>query len=386
MKRFTEEQLERARAVSVIELAKEQGMELERHGHNYRAKSTGGRNWGGLLFNDEKNMWNWVSGGCGGNAIHFVMEFKGLSWVDAVYDLLGESENVFMVHDSYANPQKEEKPKVLTLPEKNDTYKHVYAYLIKTRGIDKEILDIFVKNKLIYEDKKRNCVFVGLDEDGTPRHAAVRSTNDQKKFRMDASGSDKKYAFHLAGTTDVVNVFEAPIDLLSYMTLQKRHQIPRDAHYVTLSGTALTALDQYLELHPEIKRINVCTDNDDAGKKCCEKIFEKYGQSIRIVRHRPHEKDYNEDLKEALKETTEENHSQRKTDSSKNDVEEENSQQSLDAKENEKINSTQSLNTQGIEATVPRGDSRELTEIKEKELEPDGLIKSEFEEDFSLSM
>lgn len=367
MKRFTEEQLERARSVSVIELAGEQGIELERHGHNYRAKSTGGKDWGGLLFNDEKNLWNWVSEDCGGNAIHFVMKFKGLSWVDAVHDLLGESENAFMVHDSYTNPQKEEKPKVLTLPTENDTYKHVYAYLMKTRCIDKEIVDIFVKNKLIYEDEKRNCVFVGLDEDGTAKHAAVRSTNDQKKFRMDASGSDKKYAFHLTGTTDVVNVFEAPIDLLSYMTLQKRHQIPMNAHYVVLSGTSLTALDHYLEVHPDIKRVNVCTDNDEAGKKCCEKIYEKYGESIRIVRHRPKEKDFNEDLKKAVKGPAEENNIQH-------------------TEELKKINDVQSLDTQGIEPSVPSWDSDGIVEIEEKELEPDGLIKSEFEEDFSLSM
>ena len=51
-----------------------------------------------------------------------------------------------------------------------------------------------------------------------------------------------------------------------------------------------------------------------------------------------------------------------------------------------KNKSQQSLDTQGIEPSVPLWDSDEIVEIEEKELEPDGLIKSEFEEDFSLSM
>lgn len=51
-----------------------------------------------------------------------------------------------------------------------------------------------------------------------------------------------------------------------------------------------------------------------------------------------------------------------------------------------KNKSQQSLDTQGLESSVPQWDSDGDTEIKEKELEPDGLIKPEFEEEFSLSM
>ena len=50
----------------------------------------------------------------------------------------------------------------MILPEKNDTYKHLFAYLIKARNIDKDIVAEFVDKKMIYEDRNKNCVFVVL--------------------------------------------------------------------------------------------------------------------------------------------------------------------------------------------------------------------------------
>lgn len=53
-----------------------------------------------------------------------------------------------------------------------------YAYLVKHRKIDRDIISTFAKEKLIYEDSEyHNAVFVGLDENGVPRHAHKRSVN-----------------------------------------------------------------------------------------------------------------------------------------------------------------------------------------------------------------
>nr|WP_312941009.1 DUF3991 domain-containing protein [Oscillibacter sp.] len=56
----------------------------------------------------------------------------------------------------------------------------VYAYLVKTRHIGRELVSFFAKQTLLYESCEKskdgtkeyhNAVFVGLDENGTPRHA-----------------------------------------------------------------------------------------------------------------------------------------------------------------------------------------------------------------------
>ena len=65
-------------------------------------------------------------------------------------------------------------------------------------------------------------VFVGRDSGtqnapGIPRYAHCRGTAD--KFRQDVSGSDKTYNFSYQGDSDQLFVFEAPIDMLSFIPM-----------------------------------------------------------------------------------------------------------------------------------------------------------------------
>ena len=111
------------------------------------------------------------------------------------------------------------------LPEKNETLNRVYGYLLKTRFLDKEVIDEFVRKGLIYEDKEyHNAVFVGLDENGVARHGHKRGTatyGKNQSFRGNIEGSDPLYPFHYKGSSNKVYVFEAPIDMLSYISLNK---------------------------------------------------------------------------------------------------------------------------------------------------------------------
>jgi hypothetical protein len=52
-----------------------------------------------------------------------------------------------------------------------------------------------VKNKQLYEDERKNCVFVGYDEEKQPRFISLRGTGS-KRFRKDLWGSDKTYPFY----------------------------------------------------------------------------------------------------------------------------------------------------------------------------------------------
>ena len=79
-------------------------------------------------------------------------------------------------------------------------------------------MNFFIAAGDIYEDAAHhNVVFVGREADGHPRYASSRGI--QEKFRQDAAGAEKAFGFAHRGTDKQLLVFEAPIDLLSFIEL-----------------------------------------------------------------------------------------------------------------------------------------------------------------------
>lgn len=165
-----------------------------------------------------------------------------------------------------AKPKPAPEPsKPFALPPAAGNQRRVFGYLLGTRQIDRAVLSAFVRKGLIYEDLPyHNAVFVGLDAAGISRHAHKRSTNSEgKPFRLNVEGSDPAYSFHWVGTSRQLYVFEAPIDLLSYITLHpegwQRHS------YVALCGVSGQALFQQLRDQPDLGEVFLCLDNDPAA-------------------------------------------------------------------------------------------------------------------------
>lgn len=89
---------------------------------------------------------------------------------------------------------KKDEPKVLLLPPKNKDCNRVIQYLF-WRGIDYQLIQECISDGTLYESADyHNAVFIGKDESGTPKYAALRSTLGST-FKQDASGSDKRYSF-----------------------------------------------------------------------------------------------------------------------------------------------------------------------------------------------
>lgn len=290
LKRFTDEQIERANRVDIVDYARSQGLELKRAGKSYRVANYSG----GFYITPEKNSWNWFNEERGGGVVQLCMELENKTWPEAVRTLLNEDMEPIR-HTREWKPEPEPQ-KEFHLPSSNDNYRHVFAYLIKSRGIDATVLKEMVDKKYIYENTKNSCVFVGRDKDGIPRHASVRSTNTQgKAFKQDVPGSKKEFSFSISGTSGTLNVFEAPIDALSYMSLQRLYGKQTNDSYLSLGGVTDKALERFLNDY-DIDKIRVCTDADEAGEKAVARIYEKYHEQYKIVRHRPQHKDFNEDL------------------------------------------------------------------------------------------
>lgn len=304
-KLFTDEQIAQANQVNILEYARRVGHTVEQ----VTAREYKIPNYGGLRIDGNGQRWNCFSAQKGGGPIQFVMFTESKSWKEAVMQLLGISQTLdsgqnHLYHQAEKLEKAEDGKGEFVLPEKNSTYKHVFAYLINTRKIDKDIVASMVKQKKLYENTHRSCVFVGYDQEGVARYASVRSTNTNgSSYRGDVANSNKAYAFRMEGISETLRVFEAPIDALSYATFLKIHNQPyQQDHFLALGCLGDVALKQYLKDHPEIKRIIFCLDNDQWGHKAAERWAEKYKQNYSIALHFPKGKDWNEDLVSFLKE------------------------------------------------------------------------------------
>lgn len=188
--------------------------------------------------------------------------------------------------------------------------RRVFAYLIKQRFIDREVLSHFAHEKLIYEDKEyHNAVFVGLDENGTARHAHKRGTYTQgEAYKGNVEGSNPNYSFHYNGAGDTLYVFEAPVDLLSFITLHqndwKDQKDWKQHSYVTLDGISEHALLQQIKQNPHLKNIVLCLDHDEAGIEATGRLkdiltgkdyYNPTDMKISVLQSQY--KDWNEDLK-----------------------------------------------------------------------------------------
>ena len=267
--KFTDDEIGIAERVNIISYA----LSL---GYPVKQVTTGSfkiEGYGGLYIHSGGHKWNWFSQNKGGGAIQFVMEIENKTWVDTVKTLIGKTDEVKI----YKPPEviEEETKRKFILPVKNSGFKHIFDYLINSRGIEKTIVYEFVKNDKLYENKYRSCVFVGYDKEKAPRFASIRSTNTTgKSFRGDIKDSDKSYPFCREGKNDSLCVFEAPIDLMSYLTLIRMHQVKNFAnHCISLGGVSGKALEHYLNENPDIKNIVLCLDDDEAGHFACNNLI-----------------------------------------------------------------------------------------------------------------
>lgn len=276
---YTQEQIDRANETNLEAFMRSQGEELTRSGNEFRWKKHDS-------LTVKGNKWFRHSESKGGYPIDFVMEFYGKSFPEAVEMLIRE-------------PGEGQTPTVpapvpeFHLPVPNITNVNAVNYLTKERGISEAIVNEFIEAGLIYEDAMHhNVVFVGRDENGIPRYAHCRGTAE--KFVQDVSGSDKSYGFSYRGTGTQLCVFEAPIDLLSFICLFKNKW--KEFSYISLGGTAGKALDRFLAENKDIDQVWMCLDSDQAGIDASKRLARMVPEGITVMQMKPKLKDWNEIL------------------------------------------------------------------------------------------
>ena len=287
-------------------------------------------------------MWYWFSRGIGGkSALDYLIKVKGIPFKEAVGMILGRAaemppvthnqENSLNPDETISKPNamdktdaihqsdpfdepaakdqlRKEQKKDLLLPKAVEGRpERVIAYLVD-RGIDRPLIEACINHKLIYESADyHNAVFVGYDQEGTARYAAIRGTRGP--YKGEATGSDKRFSFSLClpRQPPTVQVFESAIDLLSYATLE--HRAGRDWRgdaLLSLAGVfkqkrekvVPVALAQFLSDHPSVKTVCLHLDNDEIGRSAAKGIIEGLSdQPYEVINQPPSRgKDVNDQL------------------------------------------------------------------------------------------
>lgn len=204
---------------------------------------------------------------------------------------MGDSNGVLVTSPPVV---KEMKP--FELPAPNNNMRRAFAYLTITRGIDKDVLQAFIHRKMIYESADyHNAVFVGYDRNNIPRHAHKRGTATGSSYKGNQDGSLPEYSFHWHGTSEYICLFEAPIDMLSFISMHRENW--KDHSYAACCGVADHVLWQMIKDNPNLGYVHLCLDSDPPGQEAAHRIS-KMLSDMRIKSEIliPTRKDWNEDL------------------------------------------------------------------------------------------
>ncbi len=329
----SQRELEEIRNINIVDLVYRLGYTPQKKGNLYNLKEHDS-----LVIYPNTNSFFQFSTGKGGSVVDLHMALTGSNLKDSIKELkeyanIKDSYNYSnnMRYKDISDHEKLEENKKFELPKKSDKgYKNMFAYLIKQRCIDNDIVTSMMKRKLIYQDENRNVVFVGYNKDKEPVCATKRSTNTGSNFKGDVLGSDKSHGFYVDNKSDTLFVAESPIDILSIMTVQKlknedykqnnylalsdkshgfyvdnksdtlfvaespidilsimtvqklKNEDYKQNNYLALLGaTNYKALENTLEYNKSITKVILCMDNDNAGKKALEEL-KKIIQTIKL--------------------------------------------------------------------------------------------------------
>lgn len=304
MYKYSKEDYIKLANVSCIDVAIALGMTIDEGGRT-TDKSVHITDSGGLYIFPDKNNWYRHSDGAKGFPIDLVTDALNCSREQALDFIARNVANGIHARECrHAHKSKPETQKaVFSVPPHNISPSRVIEYLIKTRGIDKDIVLSMIQRKMIAEDEiHHNCLFFGRDTDGNIRSCALRGTAPTK-FRGEVAGGDKSYSFVMNGSSDTLRIFESPIDAMSHATFSKLlGKNWASDHRLSTNGCGnFSAVLNYLTNHPEIHKICIALDNDAAGKKAAAELRQKLislypDRNYAVGFAVPIFKDWNEDL------------------------------------------------------------------------------------------
>ena len=122
----------------------------------------------------------------------------------------------------------------------------------------------------------------------------VSGGSPERAVFENAAGAEKAFGFAHRGTDKQLLVFEAPIDLLSFIELFPKNW--QQHNYLSLGGVSGKALQQFLSERPDVERVFLCLDADKAGEDACKRLAALLPDTMSVTRIQPCMKDWNDVL------------------------------------------------------------------------------------------
>ena len=266
---YTQEQIDRANQADLVSFLQSQGEQLTRAGNEYRWKRHDSLTVRG-------NKWYRHSQSKGGGPVDFVMEFFGKSFTEAVELLTGEK--------GAAPPPDRPCPASLSdfrLPPPNNDNRIARNYLTAARRIDEDVTGFFSLPAAIFTRTQPTTTPYLWGGTRTEYRATPTAKGTAGNFRLDVKGSDKAFNFCYRGEGERLFVFEAPVDLLSFLCLFKRRGRNKAiCHWAAWEKKPCA----FLSDRPNIKTVYLCLDSDQAGNDAYSRLAELVPEGLTVHR------------------------------------------------------------------------------------------------------
>ncbi|EOS7919045.1 DUF3991 and TOPRIM domain-containing protein [Enterococcus hirae] len=303
---YSPKQVKEARNSNILEYMISKGEAFQRQGNYYRHVEHSSWVYDSrrkvIFFNKdiEKPAVN--------NCITLAMKLYDFSFEEAIGDILGSDVSVLSEAD-YQVKENEPLNYQRDIKEQSN-FSSVFSYLTKEREIDPTIVSMFNQANLIGEDRYQNIIFkifdrakpmnpeiVGVELRGTrflPEEKRV--LKDRPYFLFHHPGNQKDAMFYASLDSKLptreIKVFEAPIEVMSYLSLYKdtylgAKKVLANTEFCAMSGLKHQVLEAYLKKVIEsnrkltedkkqtIPRVALCVNNDEAGIEFIDR-FKKY--------------------------------------------------------------------------------------------------------------
>lgn len=284
-KRISNQQIEKAKSVSIVEYVQAKGIgEIIPQGHNYVRLRFDGHD--SIVIDQRKNSFyhNAYLGekNAQGNLINFVQYTQGVSFREAIAEILSFAGDDYV--PSVVLPERGAFEYDYEQAKYNST---AYNYLVKERGIDREIVNRLFQENYMIQDKFNNVIFHWTENGRPPKHRANIIGATQQLTKKPEQGQPSKwikknskehFGFNivLGERIEKLYAFEAAIDLLSYWTLHK--DTLNNCRLVSLEGVKQGTLynfmvDTYKQMQTPFETV-ICVDNDGAGHNLLDHYIE----------------------------------------------------------------------------------------------------------------
>lgn len=278
----------RAKAVDLPRLAQELGFTLIPAGRGYKCKEMDSLN-----FYMKNDQWRWkrFSQDIGGDAISFVQNFTSCTnFMDALNYLVGD-DMVYTTVKTTNEPKATPPKKKFEPPMENDNTHRAYAYLVKTRGINSQVVNSLIKSGHIAQEKAHgNIIFKIKDENGKYIGAEIVGTCTGSRFKQISEGLKEGYGFEVCrGDGHKAIFFESAIDMMSCMQTGGFY----NCRMISMGGLKHTIVKETMKRYNILPEdVYICSDNDEKGNLFADKLKEEFPSINRAIP--PEGKDWND--------------------------------------------------------------------------------------------